>query len=174
MLARNFFHRRRQHVARAAPIRPEIHHHRLRLARLDHVRLEVCVVYRCYVFSHRFYPRPACPLRCYQYGRPRYILDVREIVGILARFAASYTVTYAAADAFHEKSLLMPLACSLRHAVPLRYVFSAVCKHSSSAVPEYSSNLNPVPCPVFGSKFWIVSSKPPVALTTGTVPYRKL
>ena len=45
MLPRDLFDRGRQHVARAAPIGPEIHHHRLGLAGFDHVRFKARVRY---------------------------------------------------------------------------------------------------------------------------------
>ena len=43
-----------------------------------------------------------------------------------------------------------------------------------SASPLYSANLKPVPLPLRPSKDSMVSSKPPVARTIGTVPYFKL
>ena len=54
VFAGDFFHRGRQHVARTAPIGPEIHHHRLRLARVDHVGLKVRVVDRLNTLSAMF------------------------------------------------------------------------------------------------------------------------
>ena len=45
MFARNFFHRGRQHEARAAPVGPEINHYRLGLAGFDHVHLKAGVAY---------------------------------------------------------------------------------------------------------------------------------
>src|ERR1700757_5468456 len=45
IFARDLLDRRRKHVARAAPVRPKINHDGLRLARLDHVVLKVCVIY---------------------------------------------------------------------------------------------------------------------------------
>ena len=54
MLLGDFFHRGRKHAARAAPIGPEIHHHRLRLAGFDYVGLKVrvanCLNVVCHVF----------------------------------------------------------------------------------------------------------------------------
>src|SRR5579862_5773797 len=46
MFARDFFDGRRKHVARAAPIRPEIDHDGLGLASFDDVGLEAGVTYR--------------------------------------------------------------------------------------------------------------------------------
>ncbi len=46
MFARDFFHGRRKHVAGAAPIRPEIDHDGLGLARFNDVSLEASVTYR--------------------------------------------------------------------------------------------------------------------------------
>ncbi len=39
----DFSHSGREHVTRTAPIRPEVHHYRLRVAGLDHFGLEACV-----------------------------------------------------------------------------------------------------------------------------------
>jgi hypothetical protein len=52
MFLGNFFYRRRQHMARAAPIGPEIHHHRLRLAGLNYVSLKTCVADCLNVICH--------------------------------------------------------------------------------------------------------------------------
>ena len=52
IFAGDLFHRRRKHVARAAPVRPKINHDGLRFARLDHVVLKVCVIYCLNVVCH--------------------------------------------------------------------------------------------------------------------------
>src|ERR1700751_5169375 len=44
IFARDLLDRRRKHVARAAPIRPKVDHDGLRLARLNHVGLKVCII----------------------------------------------------------------------------------------------------------------------------------
>ncbi len=97
-------------MAGAAPIRPEIHHDGLGLARLDYIVLKVCVANCLNVVCHVF---PLCAHG--NLADLRYFLDVRATFGIRDRLAASYTVTYAAAEAFQEKSLAMPLAITVFH-----------------------------------------------------------
>jgi hypothetical protein len=52
VFARYLFHRRRKHMARAAPISPEIHHHRLGLTRFNHICFETRVRYCRYIICH--------------------------------------------------------------------------------------------------------------------------
>ncbi len=54
ILARYFLDGRRQHLARTAPVGPEIHQYRLSLARFDHVGLEGRFVYilQNAIFTH--------------------------------------------------------------------------------------------------------------------------
>src|SRR4029077_2348646 len=160
-------------MARTAPICPEVHHHRLRIAGLDHFGFKAIVCNAGNILCHVFLSLRApltegkrCPLAVY--------LDDTAAVRILPFRATSYNRPYSSAEAFQEKSLAMPFACRRRQAVLSPNTVSASCKASSKAGAVYSENLNPVPRPLTGSKGSIVSSRPPVARTTGTVPYRKL
>src|SRR5258706_13002775 len=78
-----------------------------------------------------------------------------------------YRSEYFRADTSQEKSLLIARSIRIDHNSGRRNSANAARMASSSATPEYSRNLKPV-CSS------IVSSRPPVARTTGIVPYRKL
>ncbi len=68
--------------------------------------------------------------------RSRYLLDVPAAFGIRDLLAASYSVTYAAAEVFHEKSLAMPLVCTVCHSFGSRNAFNAARMQSSNACPS--------------------------------------
>src|SRR5579863_1150897 len=91
VLARDFFDGRCKHMARAAPIGPEVHHHGLILARVHHFHLKIRVA-DCLksTFRHVFFLIPrAGPWP----GLLRYLLDDPAALGIRALLAASYSVT---------------------------------------------------------------------------------
>src|SRR6266568_4300674 len=100
-------------MARAAPIRPKIHHYRLRIAGLDHFGLKAGVRNAGNILCHIFPFAARSPQRKLK----RCYLDDTAAVRILPFRATSYNRPYSSAEAFHEKSLAMPLACKRRQAV---------------------------------------------------------
>src|SRR6266849_9292186 len=116
----NLRHRGREHVTRAAPLRPKIDHDRLSVARRQYFCFEISIVY-CLnaIVSHVLYPQgltEASP-----FSRQPVQLDVATGFWFLgagavsttagkprAIRAAAYTLTYSTAEAFQEKSLAMP------------------------------------------------------------------
>ncbi len=83
--------------------------------------------------------------------------------------------TYSLADAFQEKSLFIPLrirVCQDRLvAEGLERVLNGEQKRFSAVVGELEASST---IPVRASQGSMVSSSPPVARTTGTVPYLRL
>ena len=91
--------RRRQPLARAAPLRPEIHQHRRRRFSTSSSKLpsvKVCTFSAAIVSPSVLAPSALGP-------------------SLVAQIARSYILTYSRAERSHEKSCRIPASCSARH-----------------------------------------------------------
>ena len=84
---------------------------------------------------------------------------------------AAYSFSYSRALAGHEKSPAIALAINFCHFFGCRWTNIACRTAFTNAADVYGTNLKPVPRPVRGVYALTVSSRPPVARTTGIVPY---
>src|SRR5262249_20613958 len=135
-------------------------------------------------------PRPADRLR---QQPPRGRLQVREperhpylrlrlvVLGLTATAPPEGAVSSslerlrdARAERAQEKPPRLPRTDGRPHAVTSRRAAMAAATASRNASGVHGANLNPVPLPEAASNSPTVSSGPPVACTTGTVPYRRL
>src|SRR5262245_55769972 len=81
---------------------------------------------------------------------------------------------YRFADLPHVKSDVIPLTIARRHAGFSPQAFTARNTGCLNSSGSYALTLKPVQVPLAGSYSRTVSASPPVARTTGIVPYRIL